>query len=652
MKSGKSEGPPVSVIICAYNLYDETMSCVESVRRYTDPALLADIVVVDDASTERGLVELTGSAAMQVVRHRLNTGFLDAANDGASVASGQYLFFLNNDAVVTPGWLEPLLERIEQPRVGAVGAKLVYPDGRLQEAGGIIFSDGTGWNFGRGGDKDDLRYNFPREVDYCSGAALMVRRELFAKRGGFDRVFAPGYYEEVDLCFYLRSCGYRVFYEPRSTVVHHEGLTFGSDERPGSGLHRKSRQYINRYRLVVRWRDALARQYRPGSNRAALGARRPDRPTVLVCDHKVPEPDVDSGSLRMWSILRLLVESGCPTSFYPAGGWRNDRYLYRLQGLGVEVQDPGKGPSAAWEGREGMYDLVVTSRPDITMKLMETITRHFPNALLLFDTVDLHSLRERRSVEFVHPAAAAEQRRRATRVAEQEQSAICSSDLVATVTEEEASYVRSQFPNRSVVVLPNVHEVSCALELNPRARSGLCFIGGYEHPPNIDAVKWLVQGILPQIALSLGAAPHLTLLGSFPPPEVLALEGAGIEVPGYLADVSRYFLSARVFVAPLRYGAGMKGKIGQAMAFGLPVVTTSLGAEGMDLQDEKDVLIADDARTFAEAVALLYRDDDLWLRLSARGLEIVAERWSPEAMAKRLEALLEGCTPPVRRIPT
>jgi glycosyltransferase involved in cell wall biosynthesis len=201
-------------------------------------------------------------------------------------------------------------------------------------------------------------------------------------------------------------------------------------------------------------------------------------------------------------------------------------------------------------------------------------------------------------------------------------------------------------------VLPNVHEVSCALELNPRARSGLCFIGGYEHPPNIDAVKWLVQGILPQIALSLGAAPHLTLLGSFPPPEVLALEGAGIEVPGYLADVSRYFLSARVFVAPLRYGAGMKGKIGQAMAFGLPVVTTSLGAEGMDLQDEKDVLIADDARTFAEAVALLYRDDDLWLRLSARGLEIVAERWSPEAMAKRLEALLEGCTPPVRRIPT
>ncbi|MGD0943413.1 MAG: glycosyltransferase [Acidimicrobiales bacterium] len=652
MKNGKGPGAPVSVVICAYNRYEDTMSCIESVRRHTDPALLAEIVLVDDASTERGLAEMVGKGGLVVVRHRSNTGFLDAANDGASVASGQYLFFLNNDAVVTPGWLEPLLERIQQPRVGAVGAKLVYPDGRLQEAGGIIFTDGTGWNLGRGGDKDDLRYNFPREVDYCSGAALMVRRDLFLERGGFDRVFAPGYYEEVDFCFYLRSRGYRVMYEPRSTVIHHEGLTFGNDEKPGSGLHRKSRQYINRYRLVVRWQDALARQYRSGSNRAALGTRRPDRPTVLICDHKVPEPDVDSGSVRLWWILRLLVEAGFPTSFYPVGGWRDIRYLERLQALGVEVHDFRRGPAAAWEGREGMYDVVMTSRPDITMNLLTTITRYFPNALLVFDTVDLHSLRERRSVDFVQPAAAVGQRRRATRVAEEEHSAICASDLVATVTDEEANFVRSQFPNRTVVVLPNVHELPPELERDPRTRSGLCFIGGYEHTPNIDAVKWLVHEIMPEITNCLGAAPYLNLLGSFPPPEVRALEGDGVAVPGYLADVSRYFLTARVFVAPLRYGAGMKGKIGQAMAFGLPVVTTSLGAEGMDLRDGKDVLIADDARGFAEAVARVYQDDDLWLRLSTRGLEIIAERWSPGAMAKRLEALMESCTPPVRRIPT
>lgn len=649
MRSGKMPSPPVSVIICAYNRYDETMACIESVRRHTDPGLLAEIVLVDDASTERGLTELVGSGGLQVVHHRQNTGFLDAANDGAAVASGRYLFFLNNDAVVTPAWLEPLLERIGQPNVGAVGSKLVYPDGRLQEAGGVIFSDGSGWNLGRGGDKDDPRYNFPREVDYCSGAALLVRRDLFEQRGGFDRIFAPGYYEEVDFCFYLRSRGFRVYYEPRSTVIHHEGLTFGNDEQPGSGLHRKSRQYINRYRLVVRWQDALARQFRPDTNRVALGVRRPGRPTTLVCDHKVPEPDVDSGSQRLWWILQLLVEAGCPTSFYPVGGWRNERYLYRLQEIGVEVQDPRRGPAAAWEGREGMYDLVVASRPDITMGLIDPITRFFPNVFLLFDTVDLHGLREGRSVGFVHPTAAAEQRRRATRVSLQEQSAICSSDLVATVTEEEARYVRSQFPSRRVVVLPNVHEVSPDLERDPQTRSGLCFIGGYEHTPNVDAVKWLVHEILPEIISCLGSAPHLKLLGSFPTPEVRALEGPGVDVPGYLADVSGHFLSARVFVAPIRYGAGMKGKIGQALAFGLPVVTTSPGAEGMDLQNDKDVLIADDARGFAEAVARLYEDDDLWRRLSDRGLEIIAERWSPKAMAERLEDLLESCTPPARR---
>ncbi len=650
MRSGKYAGPPVSVIVCAYNRYEETMACLESVRRNTDPDLLAEVVLVDDASTEQALAEFVSSSGVRVVRHHRNTGFLDAANDGASVASGRYLFFLNNDATVTPGWLEPLLERIEQPRVGAVGAKLVYPDGRLQEAGGIIFSDGTGWNLGRGGSKDDLRYNFPREVDYCSGAALMVKKDLFSERGGFDRVFAPGYYEEVDFCFYLRSRGYKVFYEPRSTVIHHEGLTFGNDEQAGSGLHKKTRQYINRYRLMVRWQDALSRQYRPNSNRAALGSRRPDRPAVLVCDHKVPEPDVDSGSVRLWWILRLLVEAGCPTSFYPAGGWRDERYLHRLQGLGVEVQDH-RPPSVAWEGREGMYDLVITSRPDITMNLMEQITRHFPNALLLFDTVDLHSLRERRSVDFAQPAAAAAQRRRATRVTEEERSAICSSDLVATVTEAEARYIRTEFPHRSVVVLPNVHEVLPDLDLDPTTRSGLVFIGGYEHTPNIDAVKWLVSEILPQLELRLGEAPNTALLGSFPPPDVRALERPGIEVPGYLADVTRYFLSARVFVAPLRYGAGMKGKIGQALAFGLPIVTTTLGAEGMDLRDGKDVLIADNSHSFADAVTRLYKDDDLWMKLSARGLEIIAERWSPRAMSQRLEVLLESCTPPARRVP-
>ena len=121
-------------------------------------------------------------------------------------------------------------------------------------------------------------------------------------------------------------------------------------------------------------------------------------------------------------------------------------------------------------------------------------------------------------------------------------------------------------------------------------------------------------------------------------------------MPGYLADVSKYFLPARVFVAPLRYGAGMKGKIGQALAFGLPIVTTSLGAEGMDLRDGRDVLIADNSHSFADAVARLYKDDDLWLSLSARGLEIIAERWSPRAMSERLEVLLESCTPPARRI--
>ena len=141
--------------------------------------------------------------------------------------------FLNNDTVVRGGWLEHLVITAEgDPKIGAVGAKLLYPDGRLQEAGNILWRDATGWNVGHAENPEDPRYNFLRDADYVSGAALLVRRELFERLGGFSEAYRPAYYEDADLCFGVRSLGYRVVYQPRAEVVHYEGVTSG-DERAG-----------------------------------------------------------------------------------------------------------------------------------------------------------------------------------------------------------------------------------------------------------------------------------------------------------------------------------------------------------------------------------------------------------------------------------
>jgi len=644
-----SATPRVSIIICAYERFDLTIACLESVAAHTPEEIGYETILVDDASSDRRISELSSLGGLRVVSHESNRGFLHSANDGAAAARGEWLFFLNNDALVTKGWLPPLLQAGTIPDVGAVGAKLVYPDGSLQEAGAVLFSDASAWNLGRGGDPSAAAYNTLREVDYCSGAALLVRRELFIERGGFDPTFAPGYYEEVDLCLDLRRRGLRILYEPRSVVIHEEGGTFGSDDRPGVATHSKSAQYLNKLRLLAKWGTVLEGQHRPDSPLARFGVRDPRRVNVLVCDHKVPEPDADSGSQRMWWILRLLRELGCAVTLYPSAGARTAGYRRALLEIGVEVLDHKRGLEHFIGPLSGLYDLVIVSRPDVAAEVRDAISRRLPNAVVLYDSVDIHGLRELRELETTGVPVTAERRRRLLRTVQLEESAILNSDLVATVTEDEARKLRERWPGLQTVVLPNVHEVSAEPVPGHPGRSGLLFIGAYTHPPNIDGVTWFVSEIYSRIRALVSEPPPLTLLGSRPTAAVRALRGPNIAVPGYLPDVTPYFESARVFVSPLRYGAGMKGKIGQALALGLPVVTTSIGAEGMDLTDEVDVLIADDAPRFAECVIGLYEDPVLWERLSRRGREIVAERWSPRSMAKRLQPLLADSVPPLRR---
>jgi O-antigen biosynthesis protein len=191
-----------------------------------------------------------------VVRNKDNKGFLASCNAGAEVASGDLIIFLNNDTIPLAGWLLPLVETlVDEPAVGAVGGKLLYPNGVLQESGAMIFSDGSGANFGRGDANPDApMYSFLRDVHYCSGALLATPAELFRALGGFDLEFSPGYYEETDYCFRVRREGMRVLYEPESAVVHLEGATAGTDEASGM----KRFQAINREKFRQRWADVLA----------------------------------------------------------------------------------------------------------------------------------------------------------------------------------------------------------------------------------------------------------------------------------------------------------------------------------------------------------------------------------------------------------
>ncbi len=253
--------PSVSIVIAMYNQIAYTDACLAALTATAADYPHYEVIVVDDASTEDTAAlrqRWTADARIRFLRNDENCGFLLSSNRGAAAATGEVLVFLNNDTVPQPGWLTALVRVLhEQPDVGAVGGKLLTDDGRLQEAGCLVFNDGSAWNFGKG----DRRINAPlyqslRDVDYCSGALLATHRQLFARIGGFDRRFQPAYYEDVDYCFEVRTRGLRTVYQPEAAVIHHEGISSGTDERVGV----KRYQVINRERFIEKWQHMLVQQ--------------------------------------------------------------------------------------------------------------------------------------------------------------------------------------------------------------------------------------------------------------------------------------------------------------------------------------------------------------------------------------------------------
>lgn len=654
-----------SIVVPVFNKVEFTRQCIEKLAE-SAPAGLYELIVIDNASSDGTAAYLSGLGGdVRVISNQENLGFVGACNQGAAAASGRYLVFLNNDTAPLPGWLEALVRMLDaDPSIGAAGARLVYPDGRLQEAGGMIFSDGSGWNFGRFGNPVDPAYTHACEVDYCSGAALMVRRELFERLGGFDTRYAPAYYEDTDLCFGLRDLGYKVMYCPESTVIHFEGVTAGTDVASGF----KRYQQVNQRKFVEKWAATLARQDAPPAvtgrqptmadrrrlatpvARHAPAAVASGRRHVLIVDPFLPMPDRASGSLRLFRIVQMFRAMDCDVTFIARNGNGQQAYQRQLEALGVTVHatDPEKMARLGHACSAPAVDLqrILAERPchlawlsfyDIAEQYLPEIRQHSPGTVIVADTVDVHFLRETRQAEM---AGDAEALAAAARTRDRELAIYGQADLVVTVTDADARTLQDAGLATPTFTVPNIHTSE---EQVPgwEGRDGLVFVGNFNHTPNIDAVLWLVREILPRVKARLPGV-RLEIVGNNPPATVRALASEHVQVSGWVPDTKPHLDAARISVAPLRVGAGMKGKVGEALAHGLPVVTTPIGAEGMDLVDGREVLIAESADAFANAVVRLHQDRAMWERMAEAGRESVERRYGIAAVASLLLQLMRA----------
>ncbi len=652
--NGARKSKIVSIIIPVYNKLKYTKQCLQALAKNTK-YIDYEIIVVDNASTDgtSGFLEEARERdpRIRILTNQKNLGFVMANNQAAEIARGDYLFCLNNDTEVQPGWLTPLVKFAEEHTdCGIVGSKLVYPDNTLQEAGGIIFSDGNGWNYGRRQNVKDVRFNFIREVDYCSGAAILVRKSFWEKVGGFDSRYAPAYYEDTDLCFTARKEGYKVYYHPHSVVIHHEGKTAGTDLNSGY----KKYQGINRKKFVAKWSDVLRNQKANDPANVLAASDRSSEKNILIIDPFLPLFDRASGSFRLLQILKSLKKQNFHITFIARNGAHFEKYQPLLEGLGIMticgdilamqaagVDIKGQKANIRYDHlfKERFYDYAILDFWDLAAYYLPIIREYSPETKIIIDTVDVHFVRETREAELKHNKNLIV---KALKNKKKELAIYEKADRLWVVTGADKKILEKYIHNVPIDIIPNIHpKINYIRKYEDTA--DLLFVGNFNHPPNKDAIEYFCNEVMPIILREIPDI-KLQIVGNAADLAVSHLSGEHVAVTGYQEDLSPFLKAARLSVSPLRYGAGMKGKIGEAFSWGLPVITTSVGAEGMNIIDFEHALVADNSTDFAEKTVMAYKQKELWMKLSTGGKKLVEENWSPQAVHKNLVSAFKADT--------
>ncbi len=602
----KYKEPLVSIVIPVYNQFDYTYKCLKSILNNSGKVSY-EVIIADDNSNDLTMQMEERIHNIKKVRNKENLRFLLNCNNAAKYAKGKYVLFLNNDTQVQQNWLEPLVGLMEKDvSVGLVGSKLVYADGWLQEAGGIIWKDASAWNYGNRKQPEDAEYNYVKEVDYISGACIMIRKELWEKIGGFDERFAPAYYEDVDLAFEVRTHGYKVLYQPLSVVVHFEGVSNGTDISSGQ----KSYQAVNQAKFYEKWKDVLEKEnFSNGENVFLAKDRSRFQKHILVVDHYVPHFDKDAGGRGTFMYLKMFKNMGMHVTFIGDNFYKHEPYTTLLNQEGIEILYGVYYLEnyQQWIKENGKhFEYIYLQRPHIAVKYMDLVKKYTDAKIIYYD-VDLCHVREMRQYEITKDKALLES---AKKWKEIEFGLIEKADVVHVVGSYEEEYLKKYFPDKPIRNIPLYiyDDIKHGVDKNFDHRKDLLFVGGFGHPPNEDAVLWFAWNIFPKV---LEKYPDIKwyVVGAKPPKSVQELASDNIIIKGYISDeeLNDLYGRCRLDIVPLRYGAGVKGKVLEAIYNQIPLITTKIGAEGLS-KEENAYWIADEAEKISKTINDVYED--------------------------------------------
>lgn len=629
-----SLSPTVSIIIPFYNQFNYTYNCLNSIAHHF-PCIDIEIILINDNSTEQ--IDLSLLKNIKIIKNEENLGFLRSVNKGISAAKGKYIYLLNNDTQVHSGFLDELIYVFENfENVGAVGSMLLNKDGSLQEAGSFFLSDKSPTQIANKKIYTP-EINYIYKTDYCSGCSLMFERINSDNEPNlFDEHFVPAYFEDADLCFQLRyHQGKDIYYTPFSKVTHFNGVSYQNEDRVKTE-HKSSLFIKNHDKFKSKWEKEL-NMIKSKNKWERIEELYGDK-QIIFFHERVPQYDNNSGELRLTEIIKTYKNLGYNVSLIAPKNTIKNSYNIFFQKLGVRLFYKYAAAADLKLFIRRFFNrapFIWYSASEMCLKYFKFSKVHFPMSKTIFDMIDIHHLRYQRALE-VNPKNK-KYKRRFKRYYKYEKKAAQLVDIVIPISEDEANYMNTFTPGIKTKVISNVHYIKVDINSVPdyESRKDLLFIGSTHHP-NVDAVNYLKNDILPLVwqrypDLKLNVIGDLK--NSFPD-----TNHPNIIFHGYVQDITLLFLTHKMMVAPLRYGAGVKGKIGQAFEYGLPVVTSSTGAEGMYLEHNKNALLADNTTEFAEQIIKLLSDKQTWQMLKNNSAESL-KPFSIETLKEKIKII-------------
>ena len=639
--SGPAE---ISVVVVARDKFALTMMALTSLRTNHPGAI--ELILVDGGSLDETRHIGQYLVGATILRFENNVGFVRGCNAALAHASAPAVLFMNNDVELAPGCIAAALRRLGPgDTIGAVGGKVIRTHGRLQEAGSIIWRDGRTSGYLRDADAAAPEADFVRDVDFCSGAFLLVRAAALHVLGGFDEAFAPAYYEDTDLCVRLWLAGHRVVYDPAVQVTHYEYGSAHSADAAITLMEQNRKVFVRKHLAWLRRRYAAGAGAEVFARSAGVPRRR-----LLFIEDTVPLRGIGSGYVRANDIVRSMVAIGWQVTVFPVNGCRFEvARVFADMPDTVEVMHDRtiENLPEFLRQRAGYYDVIWISRAHNLDKVRPALEQSYadPNRMtVVLDTEAIFSLRDLAQGKLTGAAFNLD------RSLEREFANAWFCQRIVAVSEAEAEILRGRLGLTDVAVLGTMRRATPT----PRPyeeRSGLLFVGAIHHvdSPNHDALRWFVDEVLPLLVARLGPAARLTVAG-YTAPSVSLKHWRGhpdVDLLGEVSDLAPLYDTHRVFVAPTRYAAGTPYKVYEAAGYGLPVVASGLLCNQLGWFNGTEIIAADvgNPADLAERIAVLYGSRQLWHAVRSNATARLERENAPGPYCERLRDVL-GHVPP------